>query len=827
MISNATPWMYEHALYNGVATQSLRFDDGSSAYLTRTPSGAGNQKTWTWSAWVKLANRNASQSVFSANSGPSNISLDDGDSTFAIDGTYGGTRHLRNTLAKFRDISAWYHVVGVLDTTQGTEANRLRLYINGVEDVLDTAQVGSYPSQNSDGGINASVAHAIGRRENVTDSYFDGYMAEVNFVDGTALDASYFGETKNGVWIPKKYTGSYGTNGYRLEFKNTSVGTGSSSTIGADTSGNNNHWTSSGIVASDCAVPDSPENNFCTLNSVGRRYGHSNSGTFSEGNLKFASSGNASMAFGTMAINQIASQGGVYFEVRMDSLDVNRTYFGVMGDNGINNKSAESNGASYSFPIKGLMSRDPRGLFSTDTDGTSLDLTANTAFSNGDVAGIAILSDGKFFCHRNGTYLQNADGNVGNPSTGANPIATIDLTLGDWVAHVGYNSTLSVNFGQDGSFQGNETSGGNQDGNAIGDFMFAVPTNCFAICSSNMAEPTIGGISSTLPTDYFNTVLYSGTGSTQAINTGFSTDFTWIKSRGTANSHLLADSSRGSTKVLLSNDTNAEITDSNYTTFVSNGFSVSGNGTEINNSSGTYVSWNWKANGSTTSSNSDGSITSTVQASTDAGFSIVTYTGTGSATTFGHGLSSAPKWVVIKRRDGTPSWQVFHTTLGGGAGIELDTNGASGSSSSLWNSTAPTSSVVHIGTHGGTNTSSGTYVAYCFAEIEGYSKFGSYTGNGSTDGTFVYTGFRPAWILMKRTNSTGNWQLVDNRRVGYNPSNNLLFPDGSDAESEVTDNDILSNGFKLRTTGAGRNGSGSTYIYMAFAEAPFKYANAR
>ena len=187
---------------------------------------------------------------------------------------------------------------------------------------------------------------------------------------------------------------------------------------------------------------------------------------------------------------------------------------------------------------------------------------------------------------------------------------------------------------------------------------------------------------------------------------------------------------------------------------------------------------------------------------------------------------------IVKRREafGTPNWAVYHKGTDASSPqnyfTRLDTNVGRQASSTMWNNTAPTSSVFSVGTSNLSNYNQ-TFVAYCFAEVEGYSKFGSYTGNGSTDGPFVYTGFRPAWILMKRTNNTGNWQLVDNRRVGYNPSNNLLFPDGSDAESEVTDNDILSNGFKLRTTGAGRNGSGSTYIYMAFAEAPFKYANAR
>ena len=266
-----------------------------------------------------------------------------------------------------------------------------------------------------------------------------------------------------------------------------------------------------------------------------------------------------------MAINQIASQGGVYFEVRMDSLDTSRTYFGVVGDSGVNNQNAAANAGGYTFPIKGMLSQDPRAHFGTNTDGSSTDLrTGNTVFSDGEVIGIAILSDGKFFAHREGTYLKNASGNVGNPSTGANPIATIDLTLGDWLPYLGYNSSFSINFGQDGSFQGNETSGGNQDGNGIGDFMFAVPTNCFAICSSNMAEPTIGPNSTTKAFEHFDTVLWSGdnTDTRNITDYGFQPDWAWIKNRTTDGSHVLFDSNRGVSNsintALTSNNTDAE-----------------------------------------------------------------------------------------------------------------------------------------------------------------------------------------------------------------------------------------------------------------------------
>ena len=327
-------------------------------------------------------------------------------------------------------------------------------------------------------------------------------------------------------------------------------------------------------------------------------------------------------------------------------------------------------------------------------------------------------------------------------------------------------------------------------------------------------------------TDHFNTKLYTGNGGTNAITgVGFQPDFTWIKARSITKDHLLFDAIRGVTNAIKTNSTAATDTNSEFLqAFGTDGFTV-GNQGKINTSSATYVSWNWLgANG--TASDSNGSITSTVSVNQTAGFSIVTYTGNGSgATTVGHGLGSVPKMIIIKVRNTTNEWVVYHTSLGATKFIEMNSTGAVQTNTTRFNDTEPTSSVFSLGTAAGLNTSSDTHVAYCFAEKKGYSKFGSYTGNGNADGTFVYTGFRPAWVMVKRTDSGNSWCIFDNKRPGFNETNQYLLAEDSRAELTDMGFEILSNGFKLRQTFNSVNGSGASYIYLAFAESPFVNSN--
>ena len=327
------------------------------------------------------------------------------------------------------------------------------------------------------------------------------------------------------------------------------------------------------------------------------------------------------------------------------------------------------------------------------------------------------------------------------------------------------------------------------------------------------------------PTDYFNTVLWTGDGtsSRDITGVGFQPDFTWIKQRSDVFSHVLSNSVTGDNKFLSSNGNGAEGTDSSkFRTFVSDGFQV-GSHASVNRTSDTYVGWSWLGGGSA-SSNTDGDITSSVSANTTAGFSIVSYTGNGSAgQTVGHGLGSKPKVIIVKIRSTTDHWIFYHEDTGATKNLRLNTTDALITAGGPFNNTEPTSSLFTLGSGSATNTNSATFIAYCFAEKKGYSKFGSYTGNGSTNGTFVYTGFKPAWVISKRTNSSGNsWRIFDTKRPGFNTSSmNFVHANLSNAEDTGDVMDLNSNGFKIRTNSTDQNTSGSLYVYMAFAEAPF------
>ena len=332
------------------------------------------------------------------------------------------------------------------------------------------------------------------------------------------------------------------------------------------------------------------------------------------------------------------------------------------------------------------------------------------------------------------------------------------------------------------------------------------------------------------PNQHFDATLYTGNGGTQSItNSGFQPDFVWYKQRNTSRSNGLEDSVRGATKILISDTTAAEVTASGITSFNSNGFTQGSNAIG-NDSGGTFVAWHWKAGGAAVT-NTSGTISSQVSANPTAGFSIVTYTGTGANATVGHGLGVAPSMIIIKNRSSAVAWIVYHSSLGNTKELVLNTTAAEATNSD-WNNTSPTSTVFSLGVSGSGNGSGNNLVAYCFAAVAGYSAFGSYTGNGSADGPFVYTGFRPRFILYKRaTGGVANWVILDTARDTYNLSLTRLFPSNSDAETAATAQmDILSNGFKIRVSGAtdtGTNGNGDTYIYAAFAEAPFKYSNGR
>jgi len=333
------------------------------------------------------------------------------------------------------------------------------------------------------------------------------------------------------------------------------------------------------------------------------------------------------------------------------------------------------------------------------------------------------------------------------------------------------------------------------------------------------------------PSAYFQTKTYTGTNNSNALtndgNSDLKPDFIWIKRRDYNNGHQLLDSTRGVDKILGSELSSAETTLANrLSSFDTNGFTVESSSGAFNASGEPFVAWQWKANGGTTSSNTTGTITSTVQANTDAGFSIVTWAGTASTATIGHGLGVAPKVVLVRARDKNvpTSWIMFHKDGSTSDDDYLILQGtfAKNSQAGLWNNQYPSSTVLGIANDFWVNSASTNYLAYCFAEVEGYSKFGKYVGNGNANGSFVYTGFKPAMIILKRTDATNNWLIYDHKRSGYNPKQDKLYPDDASAEdASTTSVDLLSNGFKLRASSASQNASGGTYIYMAFAENPF------
>jgi len=331
------------------------------------------------------------------------------------------------------------------------------------------------------------------------------------------------------------------------------------------------------------------------------------------------------------------------------------------------------------------------------------------------------------------------------------------------------------------------------------------------------------------PSAYFQTLLWTGNSTdgralTNDGNSDLQPDWVWLKNRNAGYNHFLTDSSRGNTKVLFSDLTNAEGTYTDMVeSFDTNGFTVGFDGSQVPNFNGnTFVGWQWKANGGTTSSNTDGSITSTVQANTDAGFSIVTYTTAGSTATIGHGLGAKPDVILLKKRNGAISWYVRHVSTGTSY-LNLNlTSAAVSNPAATWTTTEPTTSVYSIGTSTDFNISGGEYVAYCFASKQGFSKFGKYVGNGNANGPFIYTGFKPAFVLVKSSSATHNWHILDNKRDPENVVDKYVNPDNAAAEDTFTFGDFLSNGFKWRSSsGTSFNESGTSYIYMAFAENPF------
>lgn len=782
------------SFYPVTIEDSLRFEDGSSAYLNRTPAAAGNRKTWTWSGWVKRGNIGTTGGIFQGYVSGSNLSRIgfSGITTDAIqvqNYISGSFNLVWETAAIFRDPSAWYHIVLAVDMTEASSSNAVKVFVNGTQQTLNfNAYTGSYSGQ--DTYVNATNVHNIGLGD--SSDYLDSYLSDINFIDGQALDATSFGEAKDGVWIPKSYSGSYGTNGFRLEFDSDTT----------DSSGNGNDWTANNISAHDY-VPDSPTNNFAVMNPLGFKPSNT---TLSEGNLRVVT--NTSSAFGSAATIAVDTgkwywesifAGGQYMIVGIDSAETPTSSDVYLGNTA----------TSYSY-------YNANGQKINNATGTAYGAT----FGTNDIIGIALdLDVGTLTFYKNGVSQGIAFSGLSGLFTPA--FSDVDTSSG--------GCNIVANFGQDSTFAGATTAGGNQDANGIGDFKYAPPSGYLALCTANLPTPTIVDGS-----EHFNTVLWTGNGTSQSITgVGFGSapDLIWLKNRSGTDWHNLVDSVRGSSNRLSSNNALVEYTDATIISSIdADGFSV-GSNSNGNRSGNAFVGWNWKAGG-TAVSNAAGSITSQVSANVDAGFSIVSYTGTGANATVGHSLGVQPDMIIAKRRSGTDDWVCYHSALSSAKDkyIVLNSTNAAGTLSNFWGTGTPDSTT--FGASGGYahNKSGSTYIAYCFAEVAGYSSFGSYSGNGSSDGPMVFTGFRPSFILTKRSDGISLWGISDSKRSPFNEVANTLAANESYSESVLTSDmnvDFLSNGFKIRDTDGNYNASGGTYIFLAFASSPFKYATAR
>ena len=802
-------------------TRSVRLRSSASAYLNRTLSTPTNNKIWTWSAWLKRGTLNDGGATYIAKcplfDAPSSgntfdaVYIRNNDYIVWYFATNGATTGYLESTAVFRDPSAWYHLVFVYDSTQATASNRMKVYVNGLQIDVTATQ---YVSQNTNSRINSAVVHKIGAFD-ASSNYADCYLTEINFVDGQALTPASFGATDatTGVWNPIRYSGTYGTNGFYLNFSDPT----STTTIAYDYSGNSNNWTANNISVTagttyDSMV-DSPTNygidtgvggtvrgDYCTFNPL-----NATDTTFSNGNLRMVT---ASPGYGRPQLSTfgIASGQKFYAEFVVTSVGASSDVTIGIDDGSIVPAYYSNSGSDAGIPANFRGYRNGGGTYVGSTYSSG---SPGISYTNGDKISVAVdRSANQITYYKNGSsvYTQSI-------------ASSVDQYYLCVMTFTG-SADLTLNAGQTA-------------------FSYTAPSGFKALCTQNLPTATIDN-----GANYVASTLWTGTGvgSRAITNTSngvsFQPDLVWLKSRTDSYYHQTNDSIRGATNgCLYTGLTNAVDANFGITSFDASGFTLGNTASLIstsfasqNGSGATFVGWQWKASGSTVS-NTAGSITSTVSANTTAGFSILTYTGTGATATIGHGLGVAPSMMIMKKRSAAGAWKVYHTVLGNTKILEMNATDGAQTSSTYWNNTSPTSTLITVGSNADINASSETYVSYCWTAISGYSAFISYTGNGSGDGPFVYCGFRPRWLMIKRYDASGDpWWLVDSTRSPYNQTTLALRPSASNAEdnSGNANFDFLSNGFKARTSG-GQNGneSGATYIVAAFAENPFNISRAR
>jgi len=610
--------------------------------------------------------------------------------------------------------------------------------------------------------------------------------------------------------------------------------------LGLDASGNGNNWTVNNLSITDQML-DSPTNNFCTLNPLDDDY--NNTSTFSEGNLKISRGSENGATRGTIGM----SSGKWY----MEWLIPTTTTSSISGFAGICSSATDLT----SFRGGDTWENHASSGQAIVRDSASYDFSGT--FAAGTILQAALdMDNNKIWLGINNAWWDSSNGTTGNPGAGTNPTDTLtsaDYPSGDMFAYTGcYNSSVIFNAGQDSSFAGNKTGSANANDGTYGDFFYTPPTGFLALCTKNLPDVATG-LWADGNNQAFNTVLYAGTGVPRSVSgVNFKPDLVWLKNRNQAGGYplLLNDSVRGAGLSLQSNEPDAETdrTDT-FKEFTDVGFNLDYTGNTFeNDSAGIYVAWNWKAagnantfnvlsGGSTTSSSSNttagitaGSITTGwgVSANRDAGFSIVSYTGDGSTSsrTIGHGLSSIPEFIIIKNRDSSADYWLV---LGANHDRLFLNNTVADDGYTGFSDGNHTSSVISIanGDSDHVNRSGDNYIAYCFHSVDGYSKVGSYTGNGSSDGTFVHTSFAVSYVMIKRTNGGDSWATYDAVRDEYNVVDSLLQPHDSAVEATYGAIDFTSNGFKHKSSVNALNATGGTYIYIAFAETPTKFSTAR